>query len=82
MYLGEANYLTEMVYHKGITHFIIAVGAVLTLFLAEGIMKDTPMEEVILKKNKLFRWTTYSFLVLCICWFGVYGSREFFYFQF
>jgi alginate O-acetyltransferase complex protein AlgI len=82
MYLGEANYLTELIYHKGITNFIIAIGAVLTLFLAEGIMKDTPMEEVILKKNKLFRWTTYSFLVLCICWFGVYGSREFFYFQF
>jgi len=82
MYLGEANYFNELVYHKGIINFIIAVGAVFTLFLTEGLVKDTPIEEVVLKKGKLFRWTTYSFLLLCVFWFGVFGSREFFYFQF
>jgi hypothetical protein len=82
MYLGEANYLTELIYHKGITNFIIAVGGVFILFLAEGLVKDTPIEQIVLKKSKLFRWSTYSFMLLCVFWFGVYGSREFFYFQF
>lgn len=82
MYLGEANYFKEMVYSKGITHFVIAVAGVFTLFLTESLIKDTPIEEIVLKKGKLFRWATYSFLLICVFWFGVYGSREFFYFQF
>lgn len=82
MYLGEANYFKEAILHKGIVHFIAGLSFTVLLFTIEGIIKDTPIEDVVLAKGKIFRWSVYLFFLLSIFWFGVFGSREFFYFQF
>ncbi len=82
IYLNEANFFIEAIMHKGVIHFVAAVGFTSLLFVFEAISKDKPIEDIVLVKGKVFRWSTYIFLFLSVFWFGVFGSREFFYFQF
>lgn len=80
--LGEAGFMMQTIQHNGIVNFALAVAFVIALFLVEGIVKDEPVENVVLAKSKAFRWSVYTVLLLSIFWFGEFGNRVFWYFQF
>jgi D-alanyl-lipoteichoic acid acyltransferase DltB (MBOAT superfamily) len=81
-HLGQAGFFHEVIMHNGSVNFILAVVFSVVLFITEAIVGDDPMEDVFLSKGRIFRWATYLFLILSIFWFGEFGNREFWYFQF
>jgi alginate O-acetyltransferase complex protein AlgI len=81
-YLGEAKFLNEVILHKGIINFILAILGIILLYVFEGIVGDRQAEDVIQSQKKFVRWSIYLFLLLCISWFGVFNENEFVYFQF
>lgn len=80
--LWEANFFGEVIEHKGETNFILAILSLFLLFTVEALSGDTPIEDIIVKKKKAFRWSVYVFIVISIVWFGVFNETEFVYFQF
>jgi alginate O-acetyltransferase complex protein AlgI len=66
----------------GLINFALSIALIVFLFTVEGIIKDRPIEEVVLAKSKLFRWVVYVAMVTFMLWFGVFANTEFFYFQF
>lgn len=82
IHLGRADYLMETIRHHGTVNFGLLVFYVAVLFGTEAFVKDEPIENVILSKKRVIRWTIYTCLLLSIFWFGEFGNREFWYFQF
>ncbi|MCP4121630.1 MAG: MBOAT family protein [Bacteroidetes bacterium] len=80
--LNEANYFSELMNVNGIVNFGFAIFFTLVLFATEAIVKDEPLENVVLAKGTMIRWSIYLFMLLSIMWFGEFGSRVFWYFQF
>jgi D-alanyl-lipoteichoic acid acyltransferase DltB (MBOAT superfamily) len=80
--LREADFFREVILHNGSVNFILAAVFTFILFAAEALIGDEPMEKVFLAKGRAVRWATYLFLILSIIWFGEFGNREFWYFQF
>ncbi len=80
--ITEAGYLNEIIAHKGMVNLILSFVFIGILLLVEFIVKDRKIEDVVLVKPKLFRWTFYVITTLLILWFGVFNNNEFVYFQF
>ncbi len=80
--VGEAGYMTTLIQNQGVITFILAIFFWIFLIAVEAIVGDRLIEDVVLKKDKISRWTIYTFLLVCILWFGVFNQSEFFYFQF
>lgn len=82
LHLGEAGFLHEVIYSKGIVNFILAIFFMLCLYIWEGITGDRRTEDVIADQKKVVRWAAYLFMLISIAWFGVFNENEFVYFQF
>lgn len=80
--LGEAGFLSEVVAHKGEVNFFMGILFTFILLLTEGLTGDNQIEDKIVERKPLFRWSVYIFMVVCILWFGVFNESEFVYFQF
>lgn len=81
-HLGEAGFFSEVVQHKGEVNFFLGIFFVFILFLTEALCGDTQIEDKIVEKKKLIRWSIYIFMLISIIWFGVFNESEFVYFQF
>lgn len=82
LWLNQAAGFPQLIQLEGIVNFAFAVGFAGILFLTEALVKDEPLEDVVLSRGKLFRWSVYLFMILSIVWFGEFNNREFWYFQF
>lgn len=80
--LHTANYLTEWLLHKGTIQLGILVFFMVVLFVVEALTGDRKIEQVVLAKNRNFRWSIYIVLLACIVWFGVFNNTTFVYFQY
>lgn len=80
--LNEAGFLNEVIHHKGSVNFFLGIFFAALMLVAEGLTGDRTMEDEILKKKRIFRWSVYVFLFLGIMWFGVFNESEFVYFQY
>lgn len=80
--LGEAGFISEVVAHKGEVNFILGMFFVFILLLTEALAGDNQIEDKIVARKPLFRWSVYVFMLVCILWFGVFNESEFVYFQF
>jgi len=80
--LGEAGFLKETIQHKGEVNFFLGIFFIILLLVIEGLTGDNFIEDKIVSKKRLTRWAIYTFILVCICWFGVFNESEFVYFQF
>lgn len=80
--IGEAGFFSEVVQHKGEVNFFLGILFILILFVTEALSGDTQIEDKIVEKKKVVRWSIYIFMLVCIIWFGVFNESEFVYFQF
>ena len=82
--LTQIGFFKKGVYDIKVLDIVLSFCSVLALILV-GLLekfKNQRLEELILKQNKLLRWTIYYILIFSILEFGVFGSEQFIYFQF
>lgn len=80
--LNQAGYLQEIISHKGEVDFFLGMFFIFVLLFTEGVVGDHLIEDKIVEKKPIFRWSVYLFLLVSIVWFGVFNNVEFVYFQF
>jgi D-alanyl-lipoteichoic acid acyltransferase DltB (MBOAT superfamily) len=80
--LFSAHYFKDWILHKGAVQFAIISVFIFILFLVEALIGDNKIENIVLAKDKMERWTIYSALFICIIWFGVFNNTTFVYFQY
>ena len=83
LHFTETGYLMPLIKSNGgVINFGLAIGSIGLLLLVESIVKDRLIEDVVLKQKTVIRWSIYIFMIAIMLWFGVFGNKEFFYFQF
>lgn len=80
--LGTAGYFYTWMTHEGIVQFVIALFFIFVLFFTEAIIGDTKIENIVMTKDKMQRWTIYVLLLVSIVWFGIFQNTSFVYFQY
>jgi len=83
LHVSDTSFLMPLIKSNGgIVNFTLSIALIIFLFTVEGIVKDEPIENVVLKQSRWVRWPIYVGLVTFMLWFGVFANTEFFYFQF
>ena len=80
--LTSATYLLPWLNFKGAVTLGILIFYILILLASEYVIGDRKIEEVVLPKSNLIRWSVYLFLLFSIVWFGVFNNTTFVYFQY
>jgi len=78
------NTRLDMLWSLGLTRFQMAVAfaSILALFLTEAIQEFKPTPMMKLWSMRTVRWASYTMAFYAIVFFGVFGQKEFIYFQF
>ena len=78
------NVRFDMLWSLGLTRFQMAVafGSILALFMTEAIQEFQPPSAMKLWSMRPVRWASYAIAFYAIVFFGVFGQKEFIYFQF
>lgn len=74
----------DMLWSMGLTRFemAVAIASILALFLTEAIQEFEPTPATKLWSMRTVRWASYAMAFYAIVFFGLFGGKEFIYFQF